>query len=56
MSESNTVVSAYTMYRHLQQYCSNPSIQRYPQHNGKQNIHVLHKVGHGSFSGEEWLL
>ena len=22
MGESNTVVSAYTMYRHLQQYCS----------------------------------
>ena len=26
MGESNTVVSAYTMYRHLQQYCSHPSI------------------------------
>ena len=26
MGESNTVVSAYTMYRHLQQYCSLPSI------------------------------
>ena len=25
MDESNTVVSAYTMYRHLQQYCSHPS-------------------------------
>ena len=25
MGESNTVVSAYTMYRHLQQYCSHPS-------------------------------
>ena len=24
--ESNTVVSAYTMYRHLQQYCSHPSL------------------------------
>ena len=24
MGESNTVVSAYTMYRHLQQYCSHP--------------------------------
>ena len=22
MGESNTVVSAYTMYKHLQQYCS----------------------------------
>ena len=22
MAESNTVVSAYTLYRHLQQYCS----------------------------------
>ena len=26
MGESNTVVSACTMYRHLQQYCSHPSI------------------------------
>ena len=26
MGESSTVVSAYTMYRHLQQYCSHPSI------------------------------
>ena len=26
IGESNTVVSAYTMYRHLQQYCSHPSI------------------------------
>ena len=26
MGESNTVVSAYIMYRHLQQYCSHPSI------------------------------
>ena len=26
MGESNTVVSAYTMYRHLHQYCSHPSI------------------------------
>ena len=28
MGESNTVVNAYTftMYRHLQQYCSHPSI------------------------------
>ena len=26
MGESNTVVSAYTLYRHLQQYCSRPSI------------------------------
>ena len=25
MGESNTVVSAYTLYRHLQQYCSHPS-------------------------------
>ena len=25
MGESNTVVSAYSMYRHLQQYCSHPS-------------------------------
>ena len=24
MGESSTVVSAYTMYRHLQQYCSHP--------------------------------
>ena len=24
MGESNTVVSAYTLYRHLQQYCSHP--------------------------------
>ena len=24
--EGNTVVSAYTTYRHLQQYCSHPSI------------------------------
>ena len=26
MGESSTIVSAYTMYRHLQQYCSLPSI------------------------------
>ena len=26
MGESNTVVSAYTLYRHLQQYCSHLSI------------------------------
>ena len=26
MCESNTVVGAYTTYRHLQQYCSHPSI------------------------------
>ena len=26
MGVSNTVVSAYTLYRHLQQYCSHPSI------------------------------
>ena len=26
MGESNTVVSVYTMYRYLQQYCSHPSI------------------------------
>ena len=26
MGESNTVASAYTWYRHLQQYCSHPSI------------------------------
>ena len=26
MDESNTVVSAYTLYRHLQWYCSHPSI------------------------------
>ena len=25
MEESNTVVSAYALYRHLQQYCSHPS-------------------------------
>ena len=25
MGESNTVASAYTLYRHLQQYCSHPS-------------------------------
>ena len=25
MGESNTVVNAYTMYRHLQQYCSHPN-------------------------------
>ena len=28
MDESNTVVSAYTLYRHLQQYCSHPSTNR----------------------------
>ena len=26
MGESNTVVSVYTLYSHLQQYCSHPSI------------------------------
>ena len=25
MGESNTVVSAYALHRHLQQYCSHPS-------------------------------
>ena len=29
MGESNTVVSAYTMYRHLQQYCCHPSTGLY---------------------------
>ena len=28
MGESNTVVSAYTLYRHLQQYCSQSLWQR----------------------------
>ena len=28
MGENNTVVSAYTMYRHLQQYWPHPSIHR----------------------------
>ena len=27
MGESNTIVSAYTVYRHLQQYCSHPSLR-----------------------------
>ena len=27
MGESNTVVSAYTLYGHLQQYCSHPLIR-----------------------------
>ena len=31
LNESNTVVSAYTLYRHLQQYCSHPS--NYDQQN-----------------------
>ena len=26
MGESNTVVSDYTMYRHLEQYCFHPAI------------------------------
>jgi hypothetical protein len=30
MSESITVVSAYTTYRHLQQYCCHASIYRFP--------------------------
>ena len=29
MGESNTVVSAYTLYRHLQQYYSHPSIKEH---------------------------
>ena len=29
MGEGNTVVSAYTMLRHLQQYCSHPSISEF---------------------------
>jgi hypothetical protein len=29
MRDSNTVVSAYTLYRHLQQYCSHSSIYKY---------------------------
>ena len=28
MDEGNIIVSAYTLYRHLQQYCSHPSICR----------------------------
>ena len=31
MGESNTVVNAYTLYRHLQQYCSHSSIYTEPQ-------------------------
>ena len=27
MGESNTVISACTMYRHSQQFCSHPSIE-----------------------------
>ena len=30
MDESNTVVSAYTLHRHLQQYCSHPVIYVIP--------------------------
>ena len=30
MRESNSVVSAYTTYRRLQQYCSHPSIKKPP--------------------------
>ena len=30
MDKNNTVVSAYTLYRHLRQYCSHISIGRKP--------------------------
>ena len=33
MGESNAVVSAYTLYRHLQQYCSHPSISSVNEYN-----------------------
>ena len=51
MDESNAVVSAYTMYRHLQQYCSYPSIcttvmnnrkrQTWTEQNGKKTAFVF---------------
>ena len=44
MDESNSVVSAYTLHRHLQRYCSHPSIcQRFLNQNeeGKGNMFSL---------------
>ena len=41
MGESNTVVSAYmlyTLYRHLQQYCSHPSICIFRVHDGDNSV------------------
>ena len=37
MDESNTVVSAYTLYRHLQQYCTRPD----------KYVHVYDKFSFG---------
>ena len=37
MGKCNTVVSAYTTYRHLQQYCSLPSNYKY----GSNKIHLI---------------
>ena len=52
MGESNTIVSAYTLFRHLKWYCSNPSIYFHSitsvvakllllKHNGKNLISSL---------------
>ena len=44
MGESNTVVSAYTLYRHLQQYCSHPSIYVQMSYTMKGDLMHLQKV------------
>ena len=47
MGKKNTVVSAYTLYRHLQQYCSHPSV--YSAVIGRSFIHSdcdrQHEIG-----------
>ena len=40
MGESNTVVSAYTLYRHLKQYCSHPSIYTPPYMYYKNKLYL----------------
>ena len=46
MGESNTIVSAYTMYRHLQTYCSHPSICTMLCEKGASLISVIHDTRH----------
>ena len=47
MVESNTVVSAYMLYRHLQQYCSQPLIcVRITCKKGKNSFSYFYFTGH----------
>ena len=47
MGESSAVVSAYTLYRHSQQYCSHPSIyaQLCIKVDGNTCVLQLHNIG-----------